>query len=377
MHQIIMKRQRIEDPYGYSYGYGTGLTAGKRHRQDSYQKALAEGKYELRLLVTSRGAGAIIGKKGESVKNIQAECNATVSVPDSQTPERLTEYSIINVVCCMFNCLSCYVVIAKIFRCFNCSVVQLVATVQNVVKCVEMIIARIDEVHDNQDRDSELKVLVHQSHAGAVIGRGGSRIKELREENGVDLKVYSECCPQSTERIIQINGKPEKIVACLVTIITTLKEVAEFLPLLTLIANFKAFVKSQVEHVKIPIKGPSRPYESVFFDPMVANEYGGYAVDHGGRGMRAYGPRSRIPLPPYGPVPPAYDDGPLETAQVTVPNELGGTIIGRGGERIRRIRDESGAHIKIEEEDPNGERIITISGTPSQIEMAQFLLQQW
>uniref|UniRef100_A0A915PMD1 K Homology domain-containing protein n=1 Tax=Setaria digitata TaxID=48799 RepID=A0A915PMD1_9BILA len=314
---IVMKRQRIEDPYGYSYGYGTGLTAGKRQRQDSYQKALAEGKYELRLLVTSRGAGAIIGKKGESVKNIQTECDATVSVPDSQTPER---------------------------------VVQLVATVENVVKCVEMIISRIDEVHDNQDRDSELKVLVHQSHAGAVIGRGGSRIKELREENGVDLKVYSECCPQSTERIIQINGKPEKIVACLITIINTLKE--------------------------IPIKGPSRPYESIFFDPMVANEYGGYAGDHGGRGMRGYGPRGRIPLPPYGPVPPAYDDGPLETAQVTVPNELGGTIIGRGGERIRRIRDESGAHIKIEEENPNGERIITISGTPSQIEMAQFLLQQ-
>lgn len=45
------------------------------------------------------------------------------------------------------------------------------------------------KVHDNQNRDSELKVLVHQSHAGAVIGRGGSRIKELREENGVDLKV--------------------------------------------------------------------------------------------------------------------------------------------------------------------------------------------
>uniref|UniRef100_A0A1I8EVC4 K Homology domain-containing protein n=2 Tax=Wuchereria bancrofti TaxID=6293 RepID=A0A1I8EVC4_WUCBA len=316
--QIVMKRQRIEDPYGYNYGYSTGLTAGKRQRQDSYQKALADGKYELRLLVTSRGAGAIIGKKGESVKNIQTECDATVSVPDSQTPER---------------------------------VVQLVAAVENVVKCVEMIIARIDEVHDNQDRDSELKVLVHQSHAGAVIGRGGSRIKELREENGVDLKVYSECCPQSTERIIQINGKPEKIVACLVTIINTLKE--------------------------IPIKGPSRPYESIFFDPMVANEYGGYAGDHSGRGMRGYGPRGRIPLPPYGSVPPAYDDGPLETAQVTVPNELGGTIIGRGGERIRRIRDESGAHIKIEEEDPNGERIITISGTPSQIEMAQFLLQQW
>uniref|UniRef100_A0A0R3QFL3 SEA domain-containing protein n=1 Tax=Brugia timori TaxID=42155 RepID=A0A0R3QFL3_9BILA len=45
----------------------------------------------------------------------------------------------------MFNCLSYYVVILEIFRYFNCSVVQLVAAVENVVKCVEMIIARIDE----------------------------------------------------------------------------------------------------------------------------------------------------------------------------------------------------------------------------------------
>lgn len=49
---------------------------------------------------------------------------------------------------------------------------------------------------------------------------------------------------------------------------------------------------------------------------MVANEYGGYAGDHSGRGIRGYGPRGRIPLPSYGSVPPAYDDGPLETAQV-------------------------------------------------------------
>lgn len=34
-----------------------------------------------------------------------------------------------------------------------------------------------------------MKVLVHESHAGAVIGRGGSRIKELREKTGAQLKV--------------------------------------------------------------------------------------------------------------------------------------------------------------------------------------------
>lgn len=37
--------------------------------------------------------------------------------------------------------------------------------------------------------DSELRVLVHESHAGAIIGRGGSRIKELREKSGAQLKV--------------------------------------------------------------------------------------------------------------------------------------------------------------------------------------------
>ena len=30
---------------------------------------------------------------------------------------------------------------------------------------------------------------------------------------------------------------------------------------------------------------------------------------------------------------------------MTIPNELSGTIIGRGGERINRIRDETGATI--------------------------------
>lgn len=39
-----------------------------------------------------------------------------------------------------------YVIFPEIQFLCNCSVVQLVATVENVIKCVEMIIARIDEV---------------------------------------------------------------------------------------------------------------------------------------------------------------------------------------------------------------------------------------
>lgn len=34
-------------------------------------------------------------------------------------------------------------------------------------------------------------MLVHMSHAGAIIGKGGSKIKELREESGCNIKVIS------------------------------------------------------------------------------------------------------------------------------------------------------------------------------------------
>lgn len=50
--------------------FGSG---SKRTRMDSYEEALANGKYELRLVVTSRGAGGIIGRGGENIKRLRSE----------------------------------------------------------------------------------------------------------------------------------------------------------------------------------------------------------------------------------------------------------------------------------------------------------------
>ena len=63
---------------------------------------------------------------------------------------------------------------------------------------------------------------------------------------------------------------------------------------------------------------------------------------------------------------------------MTIPSEYVGAIIGKGGERIKRIREESGAKIQIDKESTygNDEQIINISGTPEQIQMAQHLLQE-
>uniref|UniRef100_A0A8C0FA24 K Homology domain-containing protein n=1 Tax=Bubo bubo TaxID=30461 RepID=A0A8C0FA24_BUBBB len=56
--------------------------------------------------------------------------------------------------------------------------------------------------------------------------------------------------------------------------------------------------------------------------------------------------------------------------------DLAGSIIGKGGQRIKQIRHESGASIKIDEPlEGSEDRIITITGTQDQIQNAQYLLQ--
>lgn len=64
------------------------------------------------------------------------------------------------------------------------------------------------------------------------------------------------------------------------------------------------------------------------------------------------------------------------TNQVTIPNDLAGAIIGPKGQKIQTIREQSGAGITIDKpQSGNNDRVITITGTPDQIQNAQYLLQ--
>jgi len=66
---------------------------------------------------------------------------------------------------------------------------------------------------------------------------------------------------------------------------------------------------------------------------------------------------------------------PRTTQQVSIPSDLAGVIIGKGGSRIKQIRQDSGADVELSDDAGPGDRIITISGTPDQIQNAQYMLQ--
>jgi len=287
-------------------------------------------------------------------------------------------------------------------------VLTIQGSLESVLNVVQNVLPSLEEVSKGRGErtgrlgDSDARLLIHQSQIGCIIGRGGAKVKELRESTGTRITVYSVCCPRSTDRIVQILGKPTDCAECIKQIIALIKE-----------------VESQ-------IKGPVEQYNPYNYDESFAQEYGGYGEGGAVGGPRNPGPRGperelKIPtlvrdvprplspprnrgyggragsydreLPPslMGVAQPARgpglyhderlfredDRGHHETTQVSIPKDLAGAIIGKGGARIRKIRGDSGASITIDEPRPgSSERIITISGTPNQIWKAQYLLQQ-
>ena len=99
----------------------------------------------------------------------------------------------------------------------------------------------------------EIRLLIHQSVVGGIIGKGGSKIKEIREESGANIKVYGTCAPQSSDRCVVVQGTNEKIVAALH-------------PIMHLV-------------VSTEMKGAFQPYDPYNFDGFYAHEYGGYGSE--------------------------------------------------------------------------------------------------
>ncbi|VDP21218.1 unnamed protein product [Echinostoma caproni] len=109
-----------------------------------------------------------------------------------------------------------------------------------------------DEPEEEED-DSMLdyRILVHESQAGSVIGRGGERIKELRDKYKMRvIKVYQMLAPLSNDRVVQMVAEPDNAISCL---------------------------KSVVEAVEsAPPRGRREDYDAANFSEADALNYGGW-----------------------------------------------------------------------------------------------------
>lgn len=168
-----------------------------------------------------------------------------------------------------------------------------------------------------------------------------------------------EMLPQSTERVVEVQGAPE------------------------------AIGRAIEEIGKCLLEDWERGLGTVLFHPGTGEDRGGGSrrggsngYSGGGGGRRPNGDaRARASSPPPSPphvgaaTPPPQPSN-LRTQNISIPSDMVGCIIGRGGTKITEIRRLSGSKISIAKapHDDTGERMFTIIGTPEANEKALFLL---
>lgn len=122
----------------------------------------------IRLLMHGKEVGSIIGKKGETVKKMREESGARINISEGNCPERI---------------------------------VTITGPTDAIFKAFAMIAYKFEEDIINSMSNSPatskppvtLRLVVPASQCGSLIGKGGSKIKEIREV----LPILIACLPHS------------------------------------------------------------------------------------------------------------------------------------------------------------------------------------
>ncbi|XP_032880297.1 poly(rC)-binding protein 3 isoform X4 [Amblyraja radiata] len=320
----------------------------------------------IRLLMHGKEVGSIIGKKGETVKKMREESGARINISEGNCPERI---------------------------------VTITGPTDAIFKAFAMIAFKFEEDIDNSMTNSTatskppvtLRLVVPASQCGSLIGKGGSKIKEIRESTGAQVQVAGDMLPNSTERAVTISGMPDAIIQCVKQICVVMLE-------------------SPPKGATIPYRPKPASAPVIFAGGQAYTIQGQYAIPHPDdacllsadyksalastlwRGPQLAHPSSQLKESAWRPeslrekmeLKNCNEDSgswgmdansPASTHELAIPNDLIGCIIGRQGSKINEIRQMSGAQIKIANAaEGSTERQITITGSPANISLAQYLI---
>nr|XP_057910889.1 poly(rC)-binding protein 2 isoform X1 [Doryrhamphus excisus] len=314
----------------------------------------------IRLLMHGKEVGSIIGKKGESVKKMREESGARINISEGNCPERI---------------------------------ITLAGPTTAIFRAFSMIIDKLEEDISSSMTNSTaagkppvtLRIVVPASQCGSLIGKGGCKIKEIRESTGAQVQVAGDMLPNSTERAITIAGTPQSIIECVKQICVVMLEsppkgvTIPYRPKPSgspvIFAGGQAYTV-QGQHA-IPQPDLTKLHQ-------LAMQQSPFPIAHGNQGFTGMHHRMQLllscvvkrwfmccSLAVLG------IDASAQTGshEMTIPNDLIGCIIGRQGAKINEIRQMSGAQIKIANPvDGSTDRQVTITGSPASISLAEYLI---
>ncbi|XP_072510939.1 poly(rC)-binding protein 2 isoform X15 [Notamacropus eugenii] len=289
----------------------------------------------IRLLMHGKEVGSIIGKKGESVKKMREESGARINISEGNCPERI---------------------------------ITLAGPTNAIFKAFAMIIDKLEEDISSSMTNSTaasrppvtLRLVVPASQCGSLIGKGGCKIKEIRESTGAQVQVAGDMLPNSTERAITIAGIPQSIIECVKQICVVMLE-------------------SPPKGVTIPYRPKPSSSPVIFAGGQAYTIQGQYAIPQPDltKLHQLAMQQSHFPMTHGNTGFSAGLDASAQTTshELTIPNDLIGCIIGRQGAKINEIRQMSGAQIKIANPvEGSTDRQVTITGSAASISLAQYLI---
>lgn len=196
---------------------------------------------------------------------------------------------------------------------------------------------------------------------GTIIGRNGLKIKAIQDGSGARMVASKDMLPQSTERIVEVQGVPESIGRAI-------EEIGK-----CLLEDWERGLGTVLYH-------PGTSDERSSGSRRSGHTYSGSAYNGSRRANGDTNPRGRTSPPasptlPHSPIS-SQPAANLRTQNISIPSDMVGCIIGRSGTKITEIRRLSGSKISIAKapHDETGERMFTIVGTPEANEKALFLL---
>ncbi|XP_060637438.1 poly(rC)-binding protein 3-like isoform X3 [Anolis sagrei] len=312
----------------------------------------------IRLLMHGKEVGSIIGKKGETVKKMREESGARINISEGSCPERIV--TITGPTDAIFKAFS--MIALKFEEDINASMTNSTVTSKPPVT---------------------LRLVIPASQCGSLIGKGGSKIKEIRESTGAQVQVAGDMLPNSTERAVTISGTPDAIIQCVKQICVVMLESppkGATIPYRPKPASAPIiFAGGQVRADTLLASAGNH---AVLAQPQTAPAFtiqGQYAIPHPDLTKLHQLAMQHPPFTPLGQTTPGFPgldaSNPASSHELTIPNDLIGCIIGRQGSKINEIRQMSGAQIKIANAtEGSAERQVTITGSPANISLAQYLI---
>lgn len=302
-------------------GVGMGVMAGPGPRGSGYP---------LRIMVPSEYVGAIIGRKGQTIRNITTRCKARVDVHGKENSGLIEK--VISIFGQPENCTNA---------------------------CKEILQVMQQESTNNNRGEVMLKMLADDRYCGRIIGKEGKMIKKIREDTGTKITVSNaqEMAALFPDRVIAIRGGIDNISQAESAISAKLAEC--------------------IEHEMQ--QGLGMP-PGMMMSPMMrgVNTGGYYPGPYDSQNYYSYMGSGGGPMPGYPGAGGCMMGQPVnESLQISVPNSAVGAIIGAGGANIKQIMRESGAFVNIEtkkDTDPSVDRVVTVKGNPEACWRASYMV---